>query len=112
MIRLLLGLIVLSTAFAEPLQAAEKQKNVLLFVIDDQEFQAGCYGNQMIETPGIDRLAATGTRFSRAHCTTASGSAKTTSSPSFFTSAAATRTVAAVREVSPITTTSPASIPA
>ncbi len=75
MIRLPLGLIVLLTAFAEPLQAAEKQKNVLLFVVDDQGFQAGCYGNQVIKTPGIDRLAATGTRFSRAHCTTASCSA-------------------------------------
>lgn len=51
------------------------QKNVVLFVVDDQGFQAGCYGNKVIKTPGIDRLAAAGTKFTRARCTTASCSA-------------------------------------
>ena len=55
--------------------AEERKKNVVLFVVDDQGFQAGCYGNKVIQTPGIDRLAAEGTRFTRAHCTTASCSA-------------------------------------
>lgn len=50
-------------------------KNVLVFVVDDQGFQAGCYGDTVIQTPSIDRLAATGTRFTRAGCTTASCSA-------------------------------------
>ncbi len=50
-------------------------KNVLLFVADDQGFQAGCYGDPVVKTPGLDRLAATGTRFTRAGCTTASCSA-------------------------------------
>jgi N-sulfoglucosamine sulfohydrolase len=50
-------------------------KNVIVFVVDDQGFQAGCYGDKIIQTPSIDRLAATGTRFTRAGCTTASCSA-------------------------------------
>lgn len=57
------------------LSAAEIPKNVVLFVVDDQGFQAGCYGNGVIKTPSIDRLAKDGVRFTRAHCTTASCSA-------------------------------------
>jgi arylsulfatase A-like enzyme len=38
--------------------------NVLCILTDDQGvWAAGCYGNPEIRTPGIDRLAATGTRF-------------------------------------------------
>ena len=55
--------------------AAHNGKNVILIVVDDMGFQAGCYGDQLIQTPGLDRLAATGTRFTRAGCTTASCSA-------------------------------------
>ncbi|MCH8829651.1 MAG: sulfatase, partial [Planctomycetes bacterium] len=55
--------------------AKSKRKNVVVFVVDDQGFQAGCYGNKVIKTPNIDRLAAAGVRFTRAHCTTASCSA-------------------------------------
>lgn len=57
------------------LRAEDSAKNVVLFVVDDQGFQAGCYGNEAIRTPNIDRLAAEATRFSRAYCTTASCSA-------------------------------------
>ncbi|VAX39694.1 Arylsulfatase [hydrothermal vent metagenome] len=53
----------------------QQKKNVILFVVDDQGMQAGCYGNKVIKTPGIDQLAASGTRYTRAHCTTASCSA-------------------------------------
>lgn len=64
------------TATTQATPAAEKQhKNVVVFVVDDQGFQAGCYGNKVIKTPNIDRLAAAGTRFTRANCTTASCSA-------------------------------------
>ena len=55
--------------------ATAAQRNVVLFVVDDQGFQAGCYNNTAIKTPAIDELAASGTRFLRAHCTTASCSA-------------------------------------
>ncbi|MFQ5733633.1 MAG: sulfatase [Planctomycetaceae bacterium] len=55
--------------------AAKKHRNVVLFVVDDQGFQAGCFGNKVIKTPNIDRLAREGTRFTRAYATTASCSA-------------------------------------
>ena len=60
---------------ADPLSAVAQQKNVVIFVVDDQGFQAGCYGNKVIKTPNLDYLAKQGTRFTRAHCTTASCSA-------------------------------------
>lgn len=60
---------------ADEQPGSDQRKNVVLFVVDDQGFQAGCYGNSVIETPAIDRLAAHGTRFTRACCTTASCSA-------------------------------------
>lgn len=56
-----------------PLFAADK--NVVLIVVDDQGLEAGCYGNSVIQTPNLDRLAAEGTRFNYAFCTTASCSA-------------------------------------
>ncbi|NND06891.1 MAG: sulfatase [Saprospiraceae bacterium] len=50
--------------------------NVILIVADDHGKDAlGCYGNGVIKTPNLDRLAATGTRLDRAFCTTASCSA-------------------------------------
>ncbi len=55
--------------------AAAGTKNVVLFVTDDQSPDAGCYGNDVIKTPNLDALAAVGTRFDRAFCTTASCSA-------------------------------------
>jgi N-sulfoglucosamine sulfohydrolase len=48
------------------------QPNVLLIVTDDQGMVAGCYGNSVIKTPNIDGLAADGTRFTHAFCTTSS----------------------------------------
>ena len=57
------------------LHAAEKPRNVVIFVVDDQGMQAGCYGDKVVKTPNIDRLATHGTRFTRAACTTASCSA-------------------------------------
>jgi len=66
--------ICLAMLVAGSTQAAPK--NVLLYVVDDLgSTDAGCYGNQAIRTPGLDTLAAAGTRFTRAFCTTASCSA-------------------------------------
>ena len=51
-------------------------KNVILYVTDDQgSTDAGCYGNPTIKTPGLDTLAAAGTRFTHGFCTTPSCSA-------------------------------------
>ncbi len=53
----------------------ESPKNVILYVVDDLGFQLGCYGDALVNSPNLDRLAAEGTRFTRAFCTTASCSA-------------------------------------
>jgi len=58
-----------STAVAAP------PRNVVMMVVDDQGLDAGCYGNDKIATPHLDALAAEGTLFTRAFCTTASCSA-------------------------------------
>jgi N-sulfoglucosamine sulfohydrolase len=67
-------LLILAGCHSTVLMAAEK--NVILYVVDDQGTNdAGCYGNQVIKTPGLDALAAAGTRFDYGFCTTASCSA-------------------------------------
>src|SRR5215510_15523159 len=43
--------------------------NVLWFVVDDMSASFSCYGEKLIETPNVDRLAREGTRFSRAFVT-------------------------------------------
>lgn len=46
---------------------AAEQPNIVFFFADDQTISTvGCYGNQIVQTPNIDSLAAQGTRFSNA----------------------------------------------
>ena len=52
-----------------------KRRNVVMMVVDDHGFQAGCYGDRVAVTPHLDALAAAGTRFTHAFCTSASCSA-------------------------------------
>lgn len=53
-----------------------KQPNIILLVADDHGTDAlGCYGNRVVRTPNLDRLAEEGVRFSNAYCTSASCSA-------------------------------------
>ncbi len=50
-------------------------RNIVLLIADDLGRMVGCYGEDAIETPNIDRLAAEGTRFDMAFTSTASCSA-------------------------------------
>lgn len=50
-------------------QGADERPNVLFIIADDLTATAlSCYGNPVCRTPNIDRLAARGTRFTRAFC--------------------------------------------
>ena len=42
--------------------------NVLFVVVDDLRPQLGCYGQDWILSPNIDRLAQDGLLFERAYC--------------------------------------------
>ena len=54
---------------AEPTALPEQSKlNVLFISIDDLRPSLGCYGTKGAQTPHLDRLAASGTRFTRAYC--------------------------------------------
>jgi N-sulfoglucosamine sulfohydrolase len=51
-------------------------RNVVVFVADDHGAEAfGAYGNPIVKTPNLDRLATEGVRFTQAYATTASCSA-------------------------------------
>ncbi len=67
----------LTAAFCAVLPATElpatTRPNIALIVADDHGLDAlGSYGNPVIKTPHLDALAADGTRFTHAFCTTAS----------------------------------------
>ena len=49
--------------------AAHRRPNILWLVIDDMGADFSCYGEKLIETPHIDRLAREGTRFTNAFLT-------------------------------------------
>ncbi len=54
----------LSLAFVTSSLRAETPPNIVFFFADDQTTSTlGCYGNEVVQTPNIDSLAARGTRF-------------------------------------------------
>ena len=55
------GLLMAGAASAKPL-------NVLFITIDDLRPEIGCYGNDEVKTPNIDRLAKMGVKFNKAYC--------------------------------------------
>ena len=69
------GTIISMALAAQAIAQDAPPRNVVLMVVDDQGLDAGCYGHPTAKTPHLDALAAAGTRFEYAFCTTASCSA-------------------------------------
>lgn len=63
----MLRLAILTVALGSSLHAASKP-NVLLICVDDLKPLLGCYGDKIVKSPNIDRLAARGVLFEKAYC--------------------------------------------
>ena len=63
----LLGLFASLCVLCGQLSAAQKP-NVLLICVDDLKPVLGCYGDKLVKSPNIDRLAARSVQFDRAFC--------------------------------------------
>ena len=71
MIRSLLVLfLVLGCCSVPPIHAANRPNVVILFTDDQGTIDANCYGSSDLVTPNIDKLAATGVRFTQAYAHT------------------------------------------
>jgi uncharacterized sulfatase len=70
-IRILLSISLALLCFAGtpvPAQTARTPKyNVLFIAVDDPRPELGVYGNKIIKTPNIDKLASWGVRFDAAY---------------------------------------------
>jgi arylsulfatase A-like enzyme len=63
-------LLLILAAFTVAAYADEPSKrlNVLFIAVDDLRPELGCYGNTIIKSPNIDRLAKRGLQMNRAYC--------------------------------------------
>jgi arylsulfatase A-like enzyme len=55
-------------AFVSLLGARESKPNILFIAVDDLRPELGCYGNEAVKSPCIDKLAREGVTFTRAYC--------------------------------------------
>jgi len=58
-----------SAALTTAARAADRQPNIIWILAEDMSPQLGCYGEPLIQTPNIDKLAKEGTRFQNAFTT-------------------------------------------
>src|SRR5688500_15031763 len=69
MLRSLLPVVALTSFLAIRVEAQASRANVLWICADDHApYVMGAYGNRVVRTPNLDRLAARGIRFDRAYC--------------------------------------------
>ena len=61
----------LATLALTALASAAERPNIVFILSDDlAQGDVGCYGQRLIQTPHLDRMAAEGTRFTQAYCGT------------------------------------------
>lgn len=75
----LLGACGLSVGQSSFGQDSVSPPNILVFLADDAGMDFGCYGNNQVATPHVDRLAAEGIRFGKAFLTSPQSSPSRTS---------------------------------
>ena len=68
LIPLILTVVAFASTCATSTAAASNKLNVLFIAVDDLRPELGCYGNELIKSPNIDRLAKQGFVFNRAYC--------------------------------------------
>ncbi len=68
MIRGLLIFLFLTVAYGARCDESERKFNVLFIIADDLNDYVGCYGDPIVKTPNIDRLASRSVLFERAYC--------------------------------------------
>ena len=65
---LFLSLVMCQPALAVPPHERGAPPNVLFLISDDLNCRIACYGDPIVKTPNLDRLAKMGVRFDRAYC--------------------------------------------
>ena len=72
-LRLVFCAVLLSAAVAQAeadeVNVSDSRPNILWFIVDDMSANFSCYGEKLIETQHVDRLAREGTKFSNAFIT-------------------------------------------
>ena len=66
--RQLLSIPFIAPAFNFRSLAQGRKLNVLLIAVDDLNNRIACYGDPVVKTPNIDRLASRGVRFDQSYC--------------------------------------------
>lgn len=65
----LLTVLLLTLALAPTLAAQSRRPNVVWIVAENANLEFGCYGEKLVATPNVDRLAAEGVRYTRVFST-------------------------------------------
>ncbi len=67
-IGILFSLVFLGSCKSTPIQVSPRPPNIIFILADDLGYgELGCYGQEKIQTPYIDRLAAEGMKFTQAY---------------------------------------------